>query len=646
MSTHFINLQVNLSQGPEGRPGSNGTSSVVVFDSGSVNSYGSVESGTFQMKGGTTLSFQSNSLAYFGSGSAISGNIVPYRSSSLGSPAHPFDELWLRVAHFVSGSESTSVSKSFVDRLLTAFPSDSTGVLSSLSVSTSLTASSATGAFYGAFTGDGTQLRLGQTTASWLLNVKLDSASLAQKIDQHILRFSQAENAFVLSPENAVASFSGLVGIPGGLLSGSAQIAANISGAIGSFSSSVATQLSQPTFPYFGTASIVGKLEVTQSNLLEGISLSTPTTEHTASSQISGGAWVFRHRPGIEFEVGSGSFIRLNQNTFQISGTFNYLEIFNDTDIYGNVGLSKSLTVASTSTLSHIRPLTTRQTTIGTGSAPFGPIWTTQLASDSNLSTPENPFIKLSSFPFTNGTHSGSVYYTSSANSLGTVLVFSLEGSTPQAPTFQFVTTKNYGGSTTQSSFTIGERNVSMNGSFWVYSGNVTVTDGDLAVSGQGTFQNKLVTPQISATFVVPDITGSVFGSIGTSAKKYADVWAGEIHAGGFLEANIETLVPYARGTILAVDHISGVIIPANDTPEMTVVGVADGKTHNPYILGAEYVRLSGSWSPGMIAVSNEFGVGIPLVSNESTRQLSNKVGIILDFGSGNDTLAKVLIRS
>lgn len=731
MALEFIRLQTNLSQGPAGRPGADGTSSVVNLVSGSVNSYGSVESGTFSINSSSTFLLETGSLLQFQSGSLMSGSIVPRvdKVFNLGAPGAAFSSSWFEVIWMVSASDSTSLVKSQLDNLVRAISSASYVTADSLYVSSSLTASSATGTFYGAHRGDGTQLILSNTTASWLRNIRIDSASFAAKTDQYIARYSLAEDAIVLSEENS-PSFTTLPGIPSGLLSGSAQIASEISGAFTEVSSGFATQISNiDAFPYTGTAIIQGDMFITQSRHRKGIELTWPSYSYGANSAsfaltasanypildigvasnpsapgagiinlksndkvmismrsgtaiemkettiFTGNSLVDQSTNGAYLTKGliASSFITLNGPTqindtldinetttardilpesnrthdlgspilewedvysrymhttvsyvAFISGTANtYLDLNPDKNIYVYTPEGRTIFNQLVSVVSGVLPEAGNYSFVGTSGSSFAELNTNELQiSQSN----SKRGIFLSTGDYTNGTHSGSIYMTTSSNTLGTAFILDSNCNGPLKGTLQLSTNATAGIS--------------------IYNGDVTIHRTG-SHYGPSTFASRVTLNSVvqgfgSATMsnIVPN--GDDTYHLGRADVRWSEVHARNVYAGGLNEYNFEADSVYPAGTVLSWNTSSDFLEPCEfgEIP----LGISNGNNTYPTIYGVEHVLITGSWEPFQYVIAGPTGWGYAVDRSVwiSTYQ-GKSIGLTLDDGSNGKS--KTLIN-
>lgn len=705
MALEFIRLQTNLSQGPAGRPGADGTSSVVNLVSGSVNSYGSVESGTFSINSSSTFLLETGSLLQFQSGSLMSGSIVPRvdKVFNLGAPGSAFSSSWFEVIWMVSASDSTSLVKSQLDTLLRAVSSASYVTADSLYVSSSLTASSATGTFYGAHRGDGTQLILSNTTASWLRNIKIDSASFAEKVDQYIARYSLAEDAIVLSEENS-PSFTTLPGIPDGLLSGSEQIASEISGAFTAASAGFDTRINNiNAFPYTGSARIFGSLEVSQSSATNGIrvlnsavdgagftasmylvsdgtnkgkvligaSSSNSTLNAAAATELFALNSVLRIS-SASVSVKSGTFIATQNSEFNgpvdinetttarqinpelnrvydlgspllewedvysrymhatvsyvafLSGSGNtYFDLNPDGNVYIYTPEARTIFNQLVSVVSGVLPEAGNYSFVGTSGSSFREMNTNELQiSQSN----SKRGIFLSTVDYNNGTHSGSIFITTSSNTLGTALILDSNCNGPLKGTLQLTTNATAGIS--------------------IYNGDVTIHRtgshyGPSTFASRVTF-NSVIQGLGPATMsnIVPN--GDDTYHLGRADVRWSEVHARNVYAGGLNEYNFEADSIYPAGTVLSWNTSSNFLEPCEfgEIP----LGISNGNNTYPTIYGVEQVLITGSWEPFQYVISGPNGWGIAVDRSVwiSTYQ-GKSIGLTLDDGSNGKS--KTLIN-
>lgn len=650
MSAEFIQLKINLTQGPSGPPGTNGSSSVINLFSGSVNSIGSVASGTFSINSSSNLLLATGSTIQFQSGSRSSGSIVPNEPGvfNIGAPGLYFSQSWVQDLWLVSGNESVSLGKVDLDRLYRAIPSESYGTLDSLYVSSSFTASSATGAFHGLHTGDGTQLTLPFTSASYLRGVKIDSASFSDPTDQYIIRYSQAENAFIVSSENVV-TFDTITGLPNGILSSSGQIASDISGAFNDVSQAIALDISSVTaFPYTGSAIILGDLQVTQSSNLPAISLynSTQSGQFSASFGIVpdsnfGAGLVIDHTGGsgpedsrhIKLITNDASLrlsrgaVTVNEGVFSAKGLANFSDVVTmESDVTFSRADSNYLFEG---TSNFDGDVLTNASFIAERADIKGNLRVTQ-------SGHEDVGIRLFHSGYTNGVASGRIFMQSSSNTLGLDMHINASCDGPQPAQLLL-------GIEGTQSMVIQDAVVSI-------SENVSVFNVANTMQTQGAFYQlsnqsvAFISASLTASNVIPRYDDRF--TLGTTTQRFKEVHATSVYAGALNEYNLESDLVYDYGTLLVWDVKEQKLYPSTGVPEIPL-GVANGVDKHPMVYGAEEVKMTGSWEPFEYVIAGPDGKGFAVPRNIWIQNWQGmSIGLTLTSGSSDiDEMAFIMIN-
>jgi hypothetical protein len=172
---------------------------------------------------------------------------------------------------------------------------------------------------------------------------------------------------------------------------------------------------------------------------------------------------------------------------------------------------------------------------------------------------------------------------------------------------------------------------------FEVHSAGTTTTALSLGELGDATFAGN-ITP-----------TNDNSKTLGSSQKRWSDVFATQTTVGGIFETGLRTenIGDNLTGTI--VSWYKGKLIPCYKEEDTTVMGVIKHGKDEPIILGAEHVLVTGNVKEGdFIVTSKKMGHGKAVKSKWLgliNRSLTGKIiGQALEDASGESNLIKVYI--
>jgi hypothetical protein len=191
-------------------------------------------------------------------------------------------------------------------------------------------------------------------------------------------------------------------------------------------------------------------------------------------------------------------------------------------------------------------------------------------------------------------------------------------------------------------------------GSSHYFSGSISASStisSSGAISASGFFKNGVEVGTSNADFasvdenILPDNT-QTSQSLGSSAKKWENVYAKNTFFGAIHEINLETkdIGDLPEGTVLV--HSDKGLVPCTIEGDYLVMGVSSPGTDYPIVLGAEPVLIDGRCNSGdFIVASTRLGYGKAISPYElSIRSYSGKI-IAQALESSEGGLIKAMIR-
>ena len=182
----------------------------------------------------------------------------------------------------------------------------------------------------------------------------------------------------------------------------------------------------------------------------------------------------------------------------------------------------------------------------------------------------------------------------------------------------------------------------------------------NVIVTGNADFSNATVSgidtnvDLSNVSNIIPDNTnvdvdtGNTFKNIGSSDKKFNDLFVVNTFFGGIHEINLETegLDQMQEGTVLSLKD--GILQPCEKDSDSLVMGVVSKGRNYPIVLGAEPVLVTGKIKVGDYIITSKVkghGKGVNPKHIYSKLLFGKVIAQAIEDGEGKSYLIRAMIR-